>query len=337
MQGTDGARKSNSQSLQGSGAKYKTSSTPTSTPTSATMITSAATPSATASTSTGTGFAAASGTLFPTFTSETDVLFDVSTARTITTTIVGYKLCEPFKQLQIQAAATINDPEESLPAANYIWMSSTRLPGLTREAHSEIIHSVHRNEHPLPESLLTLWNKFSSELAETGRVRARLLDTKEEKDLTLLYQNMSKKMPKEYFAWVQKNEVTFAHGTVDIILKHFFPENTSSHELDWGNHSASGSKARRGDPLKPDATVLKSGMEVGYVEIKAPKDSHSQSKFVEDLWSVASEARDQIDLHLRNQRLITVVPCIQIFGKVCILELLGKCKKKPTRGTKDRY
>ncbi|KAF9984434.1 hypothetical protein BGZ65_000397, partial [Modicella reniformis] len=50
------------------------------------------------------GSITASGTPAPTFTSETDVPFDVSTARP-TTTIMGYKLCEPFKQLQIQAAA----------------------------------------------------------------------------------------------------------------------------------------------------------------------------------------------------------------------------------------
>ncbi|KAF9585347.1 hypothetical protein BGW38_002803 [Lunasporangiospora selenospora] len=88
---------------------------------------------------------------------------------------------------------------------------------------------------------------------------------------------------------------------------------TSPYDLDWANHSASGSKARRGDPLKPDATVLKSAIEVAYVEIKAANDSCSQSKFVEDQWNLSSEARSQIDLHLCNQRSITVVPCIQVF------------------------
>ncbi|KAG9062193.1 hypothetical protein KI688_006525 [Linnemannia hyalina] len=105
-------------------------------------------------------------------------------------------------------------------------------------------------------------------------------------------------------------------GPVARVEDHFFPENTPLYELDWDNRYASGSKARRGDLLKPDATVLKSGMEVGYVEIKTPKDSHSQSKFVEDLWSLASEACDQIDLHLRNQCPIVVVLCIQVFGKM---------------------
>ncbi|KAG0380781.1 hypothetical protein BGX24_005162 [Mortierella sp. AD032] len=220
---------------------------PTSTPTSAATISSATGRPVPASASNGAGSTTASGTPAPTCTSETAVLFDVSTARPIGTIVMGRRLCEPFKQLQIQAAATVNDPKEKV--------SVTNLP---------------------------------------------------------LF--MSKKLPKEYFAWVQKNEDTFAHGAVDIILKHFFPENTPPYELDWANRSASGSKARRGDPLKPDATILKSAMEIAYVEIKAPKDSRSQSRFVEDLWNLTSEARDQIDLHLRNQRSITVVPCIQVFG-----------------------
>ncbi|KAG0279324.1 hypothetical protein BGZ95_001573 [Linnemannia exigua] len=216
----------------------------------ATTVTSAAVPSDPAPAATVSGSTTASGTPAPTFTSETDVLFD--TARPISTTIMGYKLCEAFKQLQIQAAATINDPKGKVSVAT----------------------------------------------------------------LPLL---MSNKLPKEYFAWVQQNEDTFAHGAVDIILKHFFPENTPTpYELNWANRSASGSKARRGDPLKPDATVA-------YVETKAPKDSRYQSRFVEGMWSLTSEARDQIDFHLRNQRSITVVPCIYVFGYKVKLFKMGSC------------
>ncbi|KAF9972074.1 hypothetical protein BGZ73_004877 [Actinomortierella ambigua] len=235
-------RKNKGQSSQDSGAKHKTSSESKSTPTSAT-----AESSATASTSTETSSTTVSSTPASTSPNETDVLFDASSARPVTATIMGHKLCEPFKQLQIQAAGVVNDPKEKVSVAN--------LPFF-----------------------------------------------------------MSKSLPKEYFPWIQKNEDTFAHGAVDIILKHLFPQNTPPYELDWANRPASGSKARRGDPLKPDATILKSSMEVAYVEIKAPKDSRSQSKFVEDLWNLASQARDQIDLHLRCQRSILVIPCIQIFG-----------------------
>ncbi|KAG0289284.1 hypothetical protein BGZ96_007119 [Linnemannia gamsii] len=129
------------------------------------MMTSTAAPSATTSASAGTSSTTASGSPAPTSTRETEVLFDVSTARPITTTIMDYKLCESFKQLQIQAAvmvakwriavlaaATVDDPKEkvstaNLPpfmyidykgAANYIWILSTPLPGFTREAHNEI-------------------------------------------------------------------------------------------------------------------------------------------------------------------------------------------------------
>ena len=74
-------------------------------------------------------------------------------------------------------------------AANYIWMLSTPLPGLTREAHNEIACSLRGDAQPLSERSLTLCSEFSSELAETGRIRPRLLDTEEEEDLLLLYQN----------------------------------------------------------------------------------------------------------------------------------------------------
>ncbi|KAK3816680.1 MAG: hypothetical protein J3Q66DRAFT_401820 [Benniella sp.] len=71
---------------------------------------------------------------------------------------------------------------------------------------------------------------------------------------------------------------------------------------EWANHSALDSKARRGDPLKPDATVMKSGVEAN-VEIKAPRTR-----------LLASEAHDMLSLHLRRQPMIRIFPCIQIFG-----------------------
>ncbi|KAI8345116.1 hypothetical protein B0O80DRAFT_475567 [Mortierella sp. GBAus27b] len=263
-----------------------------------------------------------------------DLMLDTKTARTITTTIMGHKLSGPFQQLQVQAASVVNNLKEKATldklhlfmAANHIWMSSTPLPGLPQQAHDSIARSFRGDEHLLSEHMQALCKEFSSELAETGRVRARAMDTEEEEDLMLLYQNMSKKLPREFFAWVQNNKDTFAHGAIDIILRHIFPENTPPYELDWVNRPASGSKARRGDPLKPDATVIKSAVEVAYVEIMAPKDSSSQTKFVEDQWNLASEARDLIDLHLRNQRQVTVVPCLQVFGykvKLFKMEYVG--------------
>ncbi|KAG0054287.1 hypothetical protein BGZ83_011492 [Gryganskiella cystojenkinii] len=98
--------------------------------------------------------------------------------------------------------AVIRDMIESTPlpdiptrsalrmAVNYIWMSSTPLPNFTQEAHDEIACSVRGYDvHPLSERLRTLRGEISSELVETGRVRARLLDLEEE-SLLLLYQNM---------------------------------------------------------------------------------------------------------------------------------------------------
>jgi hypothetical protein len=88
--------KSKSQSLQGGNPKDKPSPTSTSTPTLATTRTNDAVSDLAY---TGTGSTTASCTPSSTLTGETDVLFDVSTVRPITAITVGYKLCEPFKQL----------------------------------------------------------------------------------------------------------------------------------------------------------------------------------------------------------------------------------------------
>ncbi|KAK3816689.1 MAG: hypothetical protein J3Q66DRAFT_201600 [Benniella sp.] len=71
---------------------------------------------------------------------------------------------------------------------------------------------------------------------------------------------------------------------------------------------------------------MKSRVEVAYVELKAPKDSSSQSKYVEDMWSLASEAHDMLSLHLRRKSLIRTFPYVQIFGhkmKLFKMEYVG--------------
>ncbi|KAF9902416.1 hypothetical protein EC991_004963 [Linnemannia zychae] len=73
--------------------------------------------SSTTASETAISTATTSNTFTPMLTSEIDVLLDVSTVP-IATIIIGYKLYKPFKQLQIQAAATVNDLSEKVSVPN---------------------------------------------------------------------------------------------------------------------------------------------------------------------------------------------------------------------------
>jgi len=65
----------------------------------------------------------------------------------------------------------------------------------------------------------------------------------------------------------------------------------------------------------PDSQVTKDGFELGYVEVKPPKEERHQRAYLEDVWALSGLAKDNIDLHLRHGRIITTVPCVLVFGK----------------------
>jgi len=76
-----------------------------------------------------------------------------------------------------------------------------------------------------------------------------------------------------------------------------------------------GSKDRRGDPNKPDATIVKDTFEVGYVEIKPPREERHEKALLEDRWALATFGKDTVDYHLRHGRPFKTIPCLQVFGK----------------------
>ncbi|KAF9577786.1 hypothetical protein BGW38_006774 [Lunasporangiospora selenospora] len=76
---------------------------------------------------------------------------------------------------------------------------------------------------------------------------------------------------------------------------------------------------RRGDPNKPDATVIKDTFEVGFVEIKPPREERHEKAFLEDQWALAIFAKDAIDYHLRHDRPFKTIPCLQVFGFQLVL------------------
>ncbi|KAF9967076.1 hypothetical protein BGZ73_000711 [Actinomortierella ambigua] len=66
--------------------------------------------------------------------------------------------------------------------------------------------------------------------------------------------------------------------------------------------------------LKPDCTIMKEQFDLGFAEIKAPKDERCMRLYIEDKWALTSMAKDSIDLHLRERRAITSIFCLQVFG-----------------------
>ncbi|KAF9178087.1 hypothetical protein BGZ50_008088 [Haplosporangium sp. Z 11] len=126
----------------------------------------------------------------------------------------------------------------------------------------------------------------------------------------------SHKLPERFLPFEHlKNEDTHAHSALDALLTFVFPAYHHRYELHWANRPAAGSGDRRsGDAHKPDAQVTKDGFELGYVEVKPPKEKRHQRAYMKDVWALSGLAKDNIDIHLRHGRIITTVPCVLVFG-----------------------
>ncbi|KAF9167233.1 hypothetical protein DFQ26_005346 [Actinomortierella ambigua] len=57
-------------------------------------------------------------------------------------------------------------------------------------------------------------------------------------------------------------------------------------------------------------TILKERFDLGFMEIKAPKDANVVRFYIEEKWALASLAKDTIDLHLREQQNIISIICL---------------------------
>jgi hypothetical protein len=129
--------------------------------------------------------------------------------------------------------------------------------------------------------------------------------------IALFQRHRSKKLP-ELLTPPQKcgkNEDTSSHGALDAVLSVIFPENDRDVTFSWANRPCRGSRERRGDPYKPHITIVKQTSDVGFGEIKAPKDDRCMRYFLEDEWSLLSLAKDTIDL-------IVCIALLQVFGKI---------------------
>ncbi|KAF9344755.1 hypothetical protein BGX34_005361 [Mortierella sp. NVP85] len=249
--------------------------------------------------------------------------FDFASVRPSELVIDGIDIGSPFKRLQEEASAIVNDVTkamtlELLPlfmAANYIWDMTFVLPGMSDDEHNAIHDALHFPVARLPDQSVLFCCSLEHELTSKGYIKSR--ETSRDQDaLLILFQQASQKLPRKFLHFKHlKNEDSHAHSVLDALLTFMFPSNHRQYDLHWANRPSAGSSDRRnGDAYKPDATLLKDGLEMGYVEVKSPKEERHQRPYLEDIWALSGFAKDNIDLHLRHSRIITTVPCIIVFG-----------------------
>ncbi|KAF9545311.1 hypothetical protein EC957_011065 [Mortierella hygrophila] len=144
--------------------------------------------------------------------------FDLDSTRRITLTVAGFDVGAAFRRLQEEAAPFINNEGLKVSikklhlmlSANSIWDTSERLPGMPSDTHRNILSEIKPAVVRLSAEKSRLFLDFSYELAATGRVRSRALETEEEEDLLQLFQDFSKKLPPVAHPSVELFDLAFA-------------------------------------------------------------------------------------------------------------------------------
>ncbi|KAG9072925.1 hypothetical protein KI688_000706 [Linnemannia hyalina] len=217
------------------------------------------------------------------------VFFDPSTAVAIMLKIAGVDVGAGFKEFQCEAASIVNDMTkkltlERLPmfmACNYILHLDLDLPGVDEDDMDRVRESLHG---------------FQT-LTFDGLMEASSVD----------------------IAFRLHNEDTQAHASLDALMSMVFPASHRNVELSWANRASIGSRDRRGDSNKPDATIVKDTSVVGFVEIKPPGEERLERVFLDGQWALDTFAKDSIDYHIRHGRGLKTIPCLQVFGFQLIL------------------
>ncbi|KAF9294522.1 hypothetical protein BGZ74_011218 [Mortierella antarctica] len=124
--------------------------------------------------------------------------FNLDAVRRIMLTMAGFDVGAAFRRLQEEAVSFIND--ESLKvsvkklylmlSANSIWDTSERLPGMPTDTYRSILSEIKPAVIRLPTEETRLFLDLSYELATTGRVRSRALETDQEEDVLQLFQHL---------------------------------------------------------------------------------------------------------------------------------------------------
>ncbi|KAG0306190.1 hypothetical protein BGZ97_000841 [Linnemannia gamsii] len=255
---------------------------------------------------------------------QSQVFFDPNTIIASHLAIEGIDIGTSFRKLQEEAAPVISDAKKMLTlhllpcflAANYIWDVTYQLPGMSDDGHAVVQAALSVPVLRLSDHLVLLCRSLLHDLKSKGYISSRDTKSREQDTLLVLFQQASQKLPIRFLPFKHlRNEDTHAHSVLDSLLTFVFPAFHQRYELHWANRASDGSRARRtGDALKPDATVVKDGFELGFVEVKPPREERHQRAYLEDVWALSGFAKDGIDLHLRHSRILTTAPCLHVFG-----------------------
>ncbi|KAF9900351.1 hypothetical protein EC991_007455 [Linnemannia zychae] len=252
------------------------------------------------------------------------VFFDLTTIATSQLMVEGIDIGAAFRLLQEEAAPVVNDVERMLTldrlphflAANHTWDATYQLPGIPEDDHDAIQASLCFPVVRLPDQLVLFCRSLLRDLTSKGYIRSRDTRSREEDAFLVLFQQASQKLPVRFLPFKHlRNEDTHAHSVLDSLLTFVFPAYHQRYELHWANRASDGSgKRRNGDAFKPDATVIKDGFELGFMEVKPPREDRHQRAYLEDVWALSGFAKDNIDLHLRHSRILTTASCVLVFG-----------------------
>ncbi|KAF9274266.1 hypothetical protein BGZ88_003146 [Linnemannia elongata] len=210
-------------------------------------------------------------------------------------------------------------------AANHIWDTAYQLPGVSDDDHEVVQATLRVAIVRLSDELVLFCRSLVHDLTSKGYIRSRDTKSRSQDALLVLFQQASQKLPVRFLPFKHlRNEDTHAHSILDGLLTLVFPAYIQQYELHWANRASDGSSKRRnGDAYKPDATVLKDGFELGFVEIKPPREERHQRAYLEDVWALSGFCKDSIDLHLRHSRMLTTTSCVLVFGFQMTLYLLS--------------
>ncbi|KAG0327679.1 hypothetical protein BG000_000842 [Podila horticola] len=112
--------------------------------------------------------------------------------------MTGFDVGVAFRHLQEEAAPFINDEGHKVSikklylmlSENSTWDTSERLPGMPSDTHRRIVSEIKPAVIRISTEKTRLILNLSYELAVTGRVRSRALETEEEEDLMQLFQDL---------------------------------------------------------------------------------------------------------------------------------------------------
>ncbi|KAG0047172.1 hypothetical protein BGZ89_005028 [Linnemannia elongata] len=261
------------------------------------------------------------------------VFFDPTSIIASRLAIEGIDIGASFRLLQEEAAFVVNDAQKMLTldqlprflAANHIWDTAYQLPGVSDDDHEVVQATLRVAIVRLSDELVLFCRSLVHDLTSNGYIRSRDTKSRSQDALLVLFQQASQKLPVRFLPFKHlRNEDTHAHSILDGLLTLVFPAYIQQYELHWANRASDGSSKRRnGDAYKPDATVLKDGFELGFVEIKPPREERHQRAYLEDVWALSGFCKDSIDLHLRHSRMLTTTSCVLVFGFQMTLYLLS--------------